>query len=214
MLNQNNNELNIIINKEKNQLENNQEKNFNFLGKKHLIKNNASIINISESKETETTTETYCDPSNKYYYLFNYMLHPNQAILNELECPICLKILDNPYYCLKCNRHFCYNCISSQKECPFRCSDKLEIAGINRLFSNILNQTELKCINEKNGCKEIILFEKYENHLKECNYYKCENNGCDFIGNKNKYENHKKICIYRCIPCLKCKKNISCMLKW
>jgi len=43
----------------------------------------------------------------------------NEAILKELECPICLDILENAVFSTKCFHRFCEACINGIHECPY-----------------------------------------------------------------------------------------------
>lgn len=159
--------------------------------------------------------------NNKYDYFYkipfnieNYpisleqIISDHKGIKEEFKCPICLNFVYNPKKCSKCENIFCLNCINylDYNKCPFNCEfpDYIEI---DRKLKNILNSTEISCCFKKNGCNEIILYENYENHCKNCYYcdYKCSAEKCEFQGNLEQIQKHIFICDKRYKICKRCK---------
>ena len=179
------------------------EIDFNYIDLKD-DNNNFSIIN--------PTLNLYkkINPPENYYKLFqNNMIQNDQTIIEELTCPICFEIVNNPYMCSECNRHFCKACISNLSKCPFRCK-YFQKVPMSRLFKKILGNTYLKCFNYENGCNKVIKFENLKHHLEHCEYfkYKCNNIGCEFNGNLNEIKQHVINCEYTEISCSQCKTNL------
>ena len=65
---------------------------------------------------------------------------------------------------------------------------------MNRILRNIINGVKVPCIYFHKGCKEILTFEIYDRHLKQCEFspYMC--NECYLVDVKENVENHIKIC--------------------
>ena len=101
----------------------------------------------------------------------------NEKILEELKCPICLEIFDEPILELPNQHIFCKKClyksnvnINNDDEnliCPI-CKVKIEMLLIPRIILNLLNSIEMKC-------EEIYIDKK-----------------CNFKGNVHLYYNHFK----------------------
>lgn len=90
------------------------------------------------------------------------------TIEKDITCPICQGILNDPYFCNKCQNNFCGNCINKYKvknnQCPFRCKNP---KYINNLFlKRILNELlKFKC---QKGCEEVISYKDVNNHYENC----------------------------------------------
>ena len=104
-------------------------------------------------------------------YLDNSLLINQQkleGIEKDITCTICQGIINDPYFCSKCQNNFCNNCISKWKvnnaRCPFRCKDPEYIN--NRFLKKIFNELlKFKC--EKN-CNEIISYKDVNTHYENC----------------------------------------------
>jgi len=107
-----------------------------------------------------------------------------KAIENISICPLCGGIILNPFICEKCENCFCKNCINKfdkengRNKCPFNCENTHFKKSI--FLTNILSQLQFKC---KNGCDEIIDYQKLEEHYNE---------SCSKIDFKKKYFELKK----------------------
>ena len=91
-----------------------------------------------------------------------------EGIEKDITCPICKGILNDPYFCIKCQNNFCYKCINkyklTNKKCPFRCENTNYIKNIflNKIFPELL---KFKC---EKGCDEIIPYKEVNTHNKNC----------------------------------------------
>ena len=191
----------------------NEENNLYFLLNKYNIEKDKYII-----------------PSIDYIYinrnnLINEKDNDNDKIL-DLTCPICFGILNNPISCLpNKNAHsFCKECIDKYLEinnkCPI-CKKTFEYK-YNVEIKVILNKLNLKCHFYSEGCKQIINYSDYINHIKKCEYnnitYECEVEKynylnkkfekCKYIGDKNELESHFKICAFYEYTCIFCDEKI------
>ena len=86
-----------------------------------------------------------------------------QSIKEEITCTICLDIKIDPMMCTKCQNSYCASCIKNWEKksplCPMKCeSPSYTIA---RVVKNLICKLNFKC---KNGCNEIIPFEKIKSH--------------------------------------------------
>ena len=103
-----------------------------------------------------------------------------EGIEKEITCPICQGIINDPYFCNKCQNNFCSNCILKYKvnneKCPFRCNNPEYIS--NRFLKNIFSELlKFKC---EKGCNEIIPYNEVNFHSDKCNkenfkekYFEC-----------------------------------------
>ena len=91
-----------------------------------------------------------------------------EGIEKDITCPICQGILNDPYFCTKCQNNFCYKCISKYKlnntKCPFRCEnvDYIKNIFLNKIFSELL---KFKCAK---GCDEVIPYKEVNTHFENC----------------------------------------------
>lgn len=103
---------------------------------------------------------------------FEYFIMDNEDFKKLIECPICLKILNDPATCKKCAKSFCKNCIKKSlnisKNCPC-CnaifSDNIRMGQATR---NLLDICKFKCFYKNKGCQEIISYSNFFNHIYKC----------------------------------------------
>ena len=185
----------------------NKEKDLNFLLNKYNININDFIISDIG-----------------FYNRDNVLDNDN---LFDLICPICLNILNNPICCsLNKNSHFfCNQCINKylkdNNKCPI-CKNIFEFK-INEEIYNTLSNLLFKCVFYKEGCKDIISYSDYFDHIYNCKFktnitYECQINRynylnknfekCMFRGNKEEIENHFKSCAFLKYKCIFCKVDI------
>jgi hypothetical protein len=182
--------------------------------------------------------ENFYSLSDEYNFYFNkYIKHINQILFysqenlidkeknEELKCPICLDILKGPISCSdKKNLHsFCKECIDNflknNKRCPM-CKLIFEYKINNDIYASI-NKLLFNCAFKNEGCKVIIPYPDYLNHVNNCEYnnkYECQvmkynyNKKifikCGYIRNKLKMEKHLHICGLSKYICLFCKKDV------
>ena len=175
------------------------------------------------TKNKEIDIEKYITPIHKFcfYYEENVIINNNDINLIDLICPICYNILNNPICCsLKNNCHyFCKICIDehlkSKNTCPL-CKCFFEYKT-NTKINEYLGQFYFKCIFNKEGCKEILNYFEYFNHIKKCSFgnilYECHiekfhNKNfekCLYIGNANEIKKHFNKCGYFEYKCKFCK---------
>ena len=76
------------------------------------------------------------------------------SLKDLITCPLCQKILKNPYMCNKCQKSFCKKCLeenSNFKICP---NDKEETQIVHSVLADgMLSKLKYKC---KNCLKEVI----------------------------------------------------------
>ena len=147
--------------------------------------------------------------------------------IEDLICPICFNILKDPISCSSNkNAHsFCKECIDlylkENNKCP-TCKLNFEYK-INNELNDSLNKLSFECLFKKEGCKDILSYSEYLNHINNCkydnnieyvcnikkyNYNKKEFEKCGYIGNKINIEQHFKKCGLSEYKCLFCDKNI------
>ncbi|XP_043465075.1 E3 ubiquitin-protein ligase NRDP1 [Leptopilina heterotoma] len=118
----------------------------------------------------------------------------------ELVCPICSAVLEDPVQALVCEHAFCRSCIqewiSRQPICPL---DRTPITGTQlrpapRILRNLLARLCINCDNLAHGCQAIIKLDSLGTHLEECEFnpkrlIPCEQ-GCSLIIPKDEIKNH------------------------
>ena len=124
---------------------------------------------------------------------------PFKSQCEEITCSICLEIAWNPVTCAKCTSPFGKACINKwniQKpgNCPKGCIyDQHEFPLI---LKRLVNKIEFKCINFDRGCKEVLLYDNFYNHMSSCVFtpYCCIYPGCGYKGDKKALLEHSKVC--------------------
>ena len=126
--------------------------------------------------------------------------YPIYEVFNEkfpdFICQICLSFVQDPVECLSCSSIFCRKCLYEytlySKHCPNRCD--INYRAVNRILKNLISAVKVPCMYFHKGCKEILTYATYDNHLKQCNFspYMC--NQCYLVDIKENIENHCKIC--------------------
>lgn len=85
----------------------------------------------------------------------------------EINCSICLSILDDPKQCSVCEILFCNQCITTwvdkNKSCPFKCAN-FKIEDASRIVKNMLSKLEFKC----EICEKLIQYDKLKPHKLIC----------------------------------------------
>ncbi len=94
-----------------------------------------------------------------------------KLLLDEMICPICLKVLLDPIECNKCEAIICENCYfilkSADKNC-FNEGCKGTYIKANKFVREILSNLSIKCY----GCnKDNIRYTDYLEHIKTCESY-------------------------------------------
>jgi hypothetical protein len=94
-----------------------------------------------------------------------------KLLLDEMICPICLKVLLDPIECNKCQAIICENCYfilkSADKNC-FNEGCKGTYIKANKFVREILSNLNIKCY----GCnQDNIKYTEYLDHIKSCEGY-------------------------------------------
>ena len=102
-------------------------------------------------------------------YISNYDEY--KLLLDEMICPICLKVLLDPIECDQCQAIICDNCYfilkSAEKNC-FNEGCKGKYKKANKFVREILNNLNIKC----SGCqKDNIRYSDYLSHIHVCEDY-------------------------------------------
>ncbi|TDG42895.1 hypothetical protein AWZ03_010677 [Drosophila navojoa] len=92
----------------------------------------------------------------------------------ELLCPICADVLEEPMQSSSCEHAFCRFCIEKWMQekqiCPVDRSDLLPIhlVPVSRLMRNMLARLKIKCCFADNGCTALMPLEEYRAHVANC----------------------------------------------
>ena len=187
-----------------------------------------------EDENLSTLLEKYNIDMNQYiisdigfYNRDNVVNNDNNDNLIDLICPICLNILNNPV-CCSSNIHshnFCNLCINKylydHNRCPI-CKNIFEYQ-VNDNIDILLEQLSFKCMFYKRGCKDIINYSDYFNHINNCQFkteilYECQikkyNHAnknfekCAYKGEFKDIENHFKSCAFQKFKCIFCNEDV------
>lgn len=121
----------------------------------------------------------------------------------ELVCPICAGVLEEPLQAALCEHAFCRACItewlSRQPTCPV---DRNAITTTNlrpvpRILKNLLARLSISCDNAVYGCTQILKLDVLANHLEDCEHnpkkpFPCER-GCGSVIPKDEFKDHNCI---------------------
>jgi len=94
----------------------------------------------------------------------------------ELICPICSAVLEDPRLAPECEHAFCADCIhewlNRQQTCPVdrRSISIAELKPVPRILKNLLSRLEIRCDNEEYGCSTVVKLDILNMHLKECEH--------------------------------------------
>ncbi|SPP82321.1 E3 ubiquitin-protein ligase NRDP1 [Drosophila guanche] len=94
----------------------------------------------------------------------------------ELICPICTDVLEEPLQSLHCEHAFCKDCIEQwmkQKTlCPVDRSELLpsHLAPASRLMRNMLGRLKIKCPYSVHECPSEMSLAEYRAHVDTCQY--------------------------------------------
>lgn len=122
---------------------------------------------------------------------------------DELICPICSFVLEEPVQAPHCEHAYCSSCIHQwlrlQSICPV---DRIPIHAkdlkpVPRILKNLLSKLRLKCEHEALGCNEYIRLENLNNHSYECEFNPKKtiicNLGCNILITKDELKSHNCI---------------------
>jgi len=123
-------------------------------------------------------------------------------IVDDLICPICKGVLENPLYAPNCEHAFCEECISEwlnqHQNCPLDRQPLLlrDMKPIPRIMKNLLGKLRVKCENAEHGCEAIVRLDNLVEHSAQCEFnpkrpIPCES--CEMEIPKNQIKNHNCI---------------------
>jgi E3 ubiquitin-protein ligase NRDP1 len=121
----------------------------------------------------------------------------------ELICPICSFILEDPVQAPECEHAFCHMCINQwlnhQSICPIDRAPILaqDLKPVPRILKNLLSKLKLKCDYADYGCNLILRLENLNTHLQECDFNPkkpiiCAL-GCNILIAKDEFKSHNCI---------------------
>ena len=139
--------------------------------------------------------------------------NPDESLLTDLKCPICLNLIWNIVELNECGHTFCEYCIDESIKkagnfCPI-CKISPITKRNSKTLIRFLNKIKIKCMNPQ--CQETPEYTDYLSHLEKCEYklYHCKNKGCNYNYILNDMKNHLNNCKYRIVKCLYCSKCIQ-----
>lgn len=94
----------------------------------------------------------------------------------ELICPICSGVLEDPLQATQCEHAFCSTCIhdwmNRQPTCPIDRGSLLRknLKPVPRILRNLLSRLKLSCSNAEFGCQAIVKLDLLQAHVQECEF--------------------------------------------
>ncbi|KAK9871514.1 hypothetical protein WA026_012885 [Henosepilachna vigintioctopunctata] len=118
----------------------------------------------------------------------------------ELICPICSAVLEDPLQAPTCEHAFCKSCItewiSRQPTCPVDRQNvtSAQLRQVPRILRNLLSRLCINCDNTPYGCTRVLKLDSLQSHLEECEFnpkrpLPCEQ-GCGLIIPKDELKDH------------------------
>ena len=140
-----------------------------------------------------------------------------EPLSEELNCPICFGLLQDPFLSACCGNHFCEPCANKVKQnnnkCPL-CQDTPLNGIVNKGLKRKVNELKVYCSHKQTGCSWVGDLGKLEGHIAadktdgECQFItvKCPVStqcGAKFL--RKSLEDHvKNVCGYRQFTCKYC----------
>jgi|ERR1712212_52291 len=118
----------------------------------------------------------------------------------ELLCPICSGVLEDPLQAPECEHAFCMGCIQEwlgrQPTCPVDRQRLVihHLKPVPRILRNLLSRLDISCENSKFGCQETVKLDRLEIHVSECDFnpkrpVPCAQ-GCGIVIPKDELKDH------------------------
>ena len=140
-----------------------------------------------------------------------------EPLPEELNCPICFGLLQDPFLTACCGNHFCEPCANevrqSNNKCPL-CQDTPLNGIINKGLKRKVNELKVYCTHKQTGCSWVGNLGKLEMHVAadktdgECQFVtvKCPvSTQCGARVLRKSLEDHvKNVCGYRQFTCKYC----------
>ena len=145
--------------------------------------------------------------------LIQNLHNPDELLLEDLKCPICLNLIWNVVELNECGHTFCEFCIDKSIKktgnfCPI-CKTSPITKRSSKVLIKFLNKIKIKCANKQ--CSETPEYSDYLSHLEKCPFrlYHCTNEGCNYSDILSNIKKHVNNCQYRIIKCVYCSQNIK-----
>ncbi|KAL4473590.1 hypothetical protein ABPG74_022454 [Tetrahymena malaccensis] len=124
--------------------------------------------------------------------------------LDDLKCPICINVIEDPKTCINCEANFCAQCIQKwvshqgQKQCPC-CRDQ----GQERFLhpNKINNRFSIRQYEEHRNQDNYVACPKIFKKILSTIQITCHNKGCDTIIKYDERLGHVKVCMYQLRNC-------------
>ncbi|KAK4302261.1 hypothetical protein Pmani_025637 [Petrolisthes manimaculis] len=118
----------------------------------------------------------------------------------ELLCPICSEVLEDPLQAPSCEHAFCSGCInewlSRQQTCPVdrQPITSSQLKSVPRILRSLLSKLYISCDNKPHGCGSVVKLDALGCHLEECEFnpkrpVPCEQ-GCGLVVPKDELKDH------------------------
>ncbi|XP_046681463.1 E3 ubiquitin-protein ligase NRDP1 [Homalodisca vitripennis] len=118
----------------------------------------------------------------------------------ELVCPICSGVLEDPLQAPLCEHAFCRSCIqewiSRQPTCPVdrQAITSAQLRPVPRILRNLLSRLCITCENSQYGCSAVLKLDSLTSHLEECEHnpkrpVPCEQ-GCGLVIPMDELKDH------------------------
>lgn len=115
------------------------------------------------------------------------------SIDDELKCPICYRLLEDPVQGVNCDHVFCRLCINSwlnsSNKCPIDREQlfKHHLTSAPKILVNLINRLEAKCSNSAHGCNVTLPLGLLCEHLKWC-YFRSVNEKPQSVNLESEFE--------------------------
>ena len=157
------------------------------------------IIDFPSTKTQQPTIESLVQP-------------PQEAFLNIIECPVCLRIVSEPYQVTCCGKNLCKECISTTNQ---QCPNCTQVANsfYNKGLHRVLSDFYVCCPNKKHSCEWRGKLSDLNTHLnpgsehphKGCEYAQVTCQDCSGTYARHLHTEHKsKLCQMRPFICTYC----------
>ncbi|XP_060065601.1 E3 ubiquitin-protein ligase NRDP1-like [Ylistrum balloti] len=118
----------------------------------------------------------------------------------ELICPICSGVLEEPLQAPQCEHAFCGACIrewlTHQPTCPVDRNPITtnQLKPVPRILRNLLSRLQISCSNSSYGCTALVKLDMLSSHLQECEHnpkkpVHCDH-GCGLVVPKDELKDH------------------------
>ncbi|GAB6032174.1 E3 ubiquitin-protein ligase NRDP1 [Chamberlinius hualienensis] len=138
-----------------------------------------------------------------------------EEVDEELLCPICSGVLEDPVQNVQCEHAFCSLCInewlSHQQTCPLdrQTITPNSLKPVPRILRNLLSRLTIYCDNATHGCNVVVKLDMLKSHLEDCEHNPkkpvlCEQ-GCGAVVPKDELKDHN--CIHQLRSVIQCQQH-------